>query len=82
MGANYPQFAKKKNGNDVGAALSRDYGNDGDRITLPERQGTSDDEKALLNFEIGGEGGITIDYFEEVVGEERLGLMGGRKFKW
>ena len=58
LGIYYPQFAKEKqkgeNGNDFGAAISNDFGNNGDQITLPEQQEASTDEKASGNVEMEG----------------------------
>ena len=40
--------------NDSGAAISRDFGNDWDQITLPEQQEADTDEKASGDVELGG----------------------------
>ena len=83
---NYRQFPKKGGGNDFGTAISKDSGNGGDRIKLPEKQETNAEEKALRNVDRWGEDVIMGD-FEEVVGEERLELRGDqiqtvRNKKW
>ena len=54
--------------------ISRDFGNGGDQITLPERQETNADEKVLGDVELGWGEEIAIGDFEEVVEEERLEL--------
>ena len=45
-------LAEGENGDDFGTAVSKDFGNGGDRITLPEQQETNIDEKALRNVEL------------------------------
>ena len=44
-----PKIPEEGNGNDSGAAISKDFGNAGDRATLPEQKETNDDEKGRWN---------------------------------
>ena len=49
VGGQLPAILEEANRNDSGAAISKDFGNAGDRATLPEQKETNDDEKGRWN---------------------------------